>query len=81
MAIAVLDVRATARNRTEAATIAFPKGSFPCKLTTLSPFFIVTSLRAWSPSSRSLFVSLNFFGLPMRFLDYDTRAEAFDAAG
>jgi len=51
------------------------------RLTTLSPFFIVTSLRTWSPSSRSLFVSLNFFGLPMRFLDYDTRAEAFDAAG
>ena len=45
MAIAVLDVRATVRNRTQAATIAFPKGSFPCKLTTLSPFFIVTSLR------------------------------------
>ena len=55
--------------------------SLVLRLTTLSPFFIVTSLRTWSPSSRSLFVSLNFFGLPMRFLDYDTRAEAFDAAG
>jgi hypothetical protein len=50
-------------------------------LPTLSPSFIVTSLRTWSPRSRSLLVSLNFFGLLMRLLDYDTRAEPVNAAG